>query len=136
MLPVSLNRFGLGAALSTFVDQINEAGELAVELQVLGLEARLSDEYEMTLYRICQELVQNVIKHSGATTLRIQMIRHGDAINLIVEDNGHGIDATPIREGLGLMTIQSKVNMMKGTFTIESHPGKGTMVLIDLPIGV
>jgi signal transduction histidine kinase len=134
MLPVSLNRFGLRAALSTFVDQINEAGELAVELQVLGLDERLSDEYEMTLYRICQELVQNVIKHSGATTLRIQMIRHGDAINLIVEDNGHGVEITTIREGLGLMTIQSKVSMMKGNFSIESHPGKGTMVLIDLPI--
>lgn len=133
MLPVSLSRFGLKASLQTFVEQINVAKQLEVDLQILGLEERLDEALETSLYRICQELVQNVIKHSAATTMRIQIIEHKDAINLIVEDNGKGLVTGEVNAGLGFTTIESKVKLFKGTFSIESQPGKGTMVLVDLP---
>lgn len=133
MLPVSLSRFGLKAALAAFVDQVNTSRQLKTNLQILGLDQRLPDEVEVAVYRICQELVQNVIKHARATALRIQVIDHKDSLNIIVEDDGTGIDKEHVTHGFGFTTIQSKVNLYKGSFDIESKPGKGTMVLVDLP---
>lgn len=134
MLPVSLSRFGLKAALETFVGQINASMKLETKLQILGLDRRLPEEMEVAVYRICQELVQNVIKHAGATSLWIQLIDHKDSLNIIVEDNGVGMQKTDITTGFGFSTIQSKVNLFKGSFGIESQPGKGAMVLVDLSI--
>jgi signal transduction histidine kinase len=134
MLPVSLTRFGLRAALQTFVTQINASGQLDVDLQILGLQARLPEEMEVRLYRICQELVQNVIKHAQATKLRIQIILHKDSLNLIVEDNGVGLTKDSMTRGFGFSTIQSNVDLFKGTLGIESQPGKGCLVLIDFPM--
>lgn len=133
MLPVSLSRFGLKASLQTFVEQINVVEQIEIELQIFGLEQRLEEALETSIYRICQELAQNVIKHAGATTMRIQLIDHEDSINLIVEDNGKGLIANEINPGLGFTTIESKVKLFKGTFSIESQPNKGTMVLVDIP---
>jgi signal transduction histidine kinase len=133
MVPVSLSRFGLSPALQTFVAQVNESGALDVKLQILGLEARLPEQMEVRVYRICQELVQNAIKHARATTVRIQIILHNDSLNLMVEDDGVGLRKDSMLRGFGFSTIQSNVDLFKGTFDIESQPGKGCLVLIDLP---
>lgn len=134
MLPVSLGRFGLKVALENFVGQVNTSRQLETKLQILGLERRLPEDMEVAVYRICQELVQNVIKHAGATTLSIQIIDHQDSLNIIVEDNGVGMLKTKIVSGFGFGTIQSKVDLFKGSFEIDSQPGKGAMVLVDLPV--
>lgn len=134
MLPVSLTRFGLKAALETFVEHVNASRQLKTKLQILGLDRRLSEDMEVAVYRICQELVQNVIKHSGATSLWIQIIDHHDSLNIIVEDNGVGMDKREIAKGLGFTTIQSKVELFKGSFEIDSTPGRGATVLVDLPV--
>ncbi|HTE29326.1 MAG TPA: histidine kinase, partial [Chryseolinea sp.] len=134
MVPVSLSRFGLSSALQTFVAQINASGQLDVNLQILGLDARLPEAMEVRVYRICQELAQNVIKHAQATKLRIQIILHNDSLNVIVEDNGVGLMKDSLNKGFGFSSIQSNVDLFKGTFGIESQPGKGCLVLIDLPI--
>ena len=106
---------------------------MEVDLQILGYEQRVAEEIEVAVYRICQELVQNVIKHAAASAVRIQIIFHDDALNVIVEDNGKGMKKNEIVPGLGFNTLQSKVDLFKGTFTIETQPGKGMMVLVDLP---
>jgi signal transduction histidine kinase/predicted ATPase len=134
MVPVSLSRFGLSSALQTFVAQVSASGQLDVGLQILGLEKRLPEEIEVRVYRICQELVQNVIKHAQAATLRIQIILHNDSLNIMVEDDGVGLVKDSMSKGFGFSTIQSNVDLFKGTFGIESQPGKGCLVLIDLPI--
>jgi signal transduction histidine kinase len=134
MVPVSLSRFGLKSALQTFVEQINASEQLDIDLQILGYEQKLSEELEVAVYRICQELVQNVIKHARATFIRIQVIQHADSLNVIVEDNGIGVKPETISHGFGFRTIQSKVDLYNGTFAIESQAGKGTMIIIDLPL--
>lgn len=134
MLPVSLQRFGLKAALETFVEQINASQQLDASLQILGLDRRLPEEVEVASYRICQELVQNVIKHAGATFVRIQIIDHRDSLNIIVEDNGQGMVKQEVAKGFGFTTIQSKVDLFKGSFEIDSSPGRGSMVLVDIPL--
>jgi signal transduction histidine kinase/predicted ATPase len=136
MVPVSLSRFGLRSALQSFVEQVSAAGQLDIHLQILGLEGRLPEVKEVLVFRICQELVQNVIKHAQATTMRLQIILHNDSLNIMVEDNGVGLIKDSIPRGLGFSTIQSNVDLFKGTFDIESQPGKGCLVLIDLPVGI
>lgn len=133
MLPVSLGRFGLKAALENFVGQVDASLQLETKLQILGLERRLPEDMEVAVYRICQELVQNVIKHAAATSVRIQVIDHGDSLNVMVEDNGRGMQKREVVRGFGFSTIQAKVDLFKGTFDIDSQPGKGTIVLVDLP---
>jgi signal transduction histidine kinase/predicted ATPase len=133
MLPVSLTKFGLREALQSFVSQINDAKSTTFELQILGLEDRLRDELEMAIYRVCQELVQNVLKHAHASFARLQLIRRDGVINIIIEDNGIGMDRETVIFGMGFNTIRTKVNLYKGTFTIESAEGKGAMILIDIP---
>jgi signal transduction histidine kinase/predicted ATPase len=134
MSPVSLSRFGLKAALQSFLEQIGTSQQMEVDLQILGFEERLPDYIEVGVYRICQELVQNVIKHAGASLMRIQLINHMHTLNLIVEDNGKGMNQDDISSGFGFNTIQSRINLFKGTFAVESQRGKGTMVLIDIPL--
>lgn len=107
---------------------------LETRLQILGLERRLPEEVEVAGYRICQELVQNVIKHADASSMNIQVIDHRDSLNIIVEDNGKGMLKKEIAKGFGFSTIQAKVELFKGSFEIESQPGKGAMILVDLPV--
>lgn len=134
MLPVSLSRFGLESALHTFIQHINSSEQLDVDLQILGLEERLPEQIEVVAYRICQELVQNVIKHAQASQMQIQIIHHQDSLNIIVGDNGKGMDVKGIASGFGFDTIRSKVALYKGTFEIDSQLGKGSMILVDLVI--
>lgn len=134
MLPVSLRRFGLKAALESFVEQVNASQRLDTRLQILGLERRLPEEVEVAGYRICQELIQNVIKHANASTMNIQVIDHRDSLNIIVEDNGKGMLKKDIANGFGFTTIQAKVDLFRGSFEIDSQPGKGAMILVDLPV--
>lgn len=132
MLPVSLRRFGLKAALEAFVAQVNASEGLDARLQIFGLDRRLPEALEVAGYRICQELVQNVIKHANASGMRIQVIDHSDSLNIIVEDNGRGMVRKDIANGFGFTTIQAKVDLFKGSFEIDSQPGKGAMILVDL----
>lgn len=134
MSPVALKRFGLKPAIQSFLEQINIADQLDVHVQLLGLDGRLPEEYEIAAYRICQELVQNVIRHSRSPSMNIQVIAHNDSLNIIVEDKGIGMDKDRITAGFGFSTIQLKVSLLKGSFAIESQPGKGTMVLVDFPL--
>ncbi|GAB3647561.1 hypothetical protein GCM10028791_09800 [Echinicola sediminis] len=136
MSPVSLRRFGLPSALQTLIEQINFGGQMDASLQILGLEERLSEQTELTIYRICQELVQNVIKHAKASTLHLQLINHLDSINITVEDNGVGLDKGKTGSGFGLQGIEAKVQMLNGNFSLESQPGKGCLAVVDIPINL
>lgn len=134
MSPVSLRRFGLSSALQSLIEDINESTEINSELQILGLEKRLEEQIELTVYRVCQELIQNVLKHSKADQLRLQLINHNDSLNIIVEDNGVGLQKDRKHWGMGLLGIEAKVQMLKGTFSIESQLGQGCLMVIDFPI--
>ena len=133
MSPVTLRRFGLRDTLQTLIDQINVSNQLEADIQILGLEERLPEQLELTVYRICQELLQNVIKHAQATTLHLQIIKHLDTINIVVEDNGVGMAVEKVVSGFGFAAVQTKARLLKGNFSVESQPGKGCMVIVDIP---
>ena len=90
---------------------------------------------ETVLYRVIQECVNNVIKHSGADKLDISLIKDADGIAATVEDNGRGFDTTDKQkfEGIGLKNITSRIEFLKGTVDFDSFPGKGTLIAIHVP---
>lgn len=133
MSPVSLRRFGLENALQTLIQQINTSNQVEATLQLLGLANRLPEQLELSVYRICQELVQNALKHAECSQLHVQIILHPDMLNLMVEDNGQGMDVHQVKPGFGFASIQAKIKLLKGNFNIESQPGKGCMAIVDIP---
>lgn len=136
MMPETLLKFGLPQALEDYCDGLSEHQNFAIRYDFRGMEDRMDNSIELVLFRIVQELINNAVKHSGASTILVQMIRHdGKQLNLTVEDNGKGFDAN--REYInsaGLRNIISRVKYLNGKIDIQSEHGKGTSVYIECEI--
>ncbi|TCZ71421.1 tetratricopeptide repeat-containing sensor histidine kinase [Flaviaesturariibacter aridisoli] len=133
MMPNALLKNSLAAAVREFVDKIDHRA-LQVHLYTSGLETRLDPQVETVLYRVIQECVNNVIKHSGADTLDIAIARDHDELTATIEDNGRGFPAAAAAEGMGLRNIRTRVEYLKGDVEFDSSPGRGTVVLIRVPL--
>ncbi|MEM9000478.1 MAG: sensor histidine kinase, partial [Bacteroidota bacterium] len=128
---------GLLPAVKKMAQTINETNTLQVTVADFGLGERLENALELTIFRMVQELVANIIKHADATTAHIQFTQHEAQLNIIVEDNGKGFDSASVesnQNGMGLTTIEKRVEHLEGSFTIDSVLGKGTSILIDIPV--
>jgi len=101
-----------------------------------GLDERLDSNMETVLYRVIQECVTNAIKHAGATTLDISLIKDKEGISGTIEDNGKGFDTTDKEkfEGIGLKNITTRIEYLKGTVDFDSAPGRGTVVALFVPL--
>ena len=135
MMPNALLKAGLASAIKEFIDKIDNR-ILKVNLYSEGLNERIDNNIEIVLYRIIQECVNNVIKHSGANQLDISLIKDGDGISVSIEDNGKGFNTkdTTKFEGIGLKNIASRIEFLKGTVEFDSAEGRGTMVSIHVPV--
>ncbi|QEE51107.1 sensor histidine kinase [Flavobacterium alkalisoli] len=127
---------GLIPTIRKMAEKISIPGKLSIEIMAVGFNKRLENTIEIAIFRMVQELSTNIIKHSQATEASIQLTNHDENINIIIEDNGVGFPPakTHTSDGMGLNTIRKKVEQLGGTFTIDSTPGKGTTIIIDLPI--
>ena len=127
---------GLLPALEKLAKNASGTNNLQVEVQDFGLEDRLENTLEITIFRIIQELVTNVIKHANASEAQISITQHSDSLSIIVEDNGSGFNTQQFqnKEGMGLSNIERRVEHLEGTMEADSMPGKGTSVLIDIPL--
>ncbi|MEP6675726.1 MAG: sensor histidine kinase [Ferruginibacter sp.] len=134
MMPNALLKSGLASAIREFIDKI-DSRVIKINLHTEGLNDRLDSNTETVLYRVIQECVNNVIKHSGASHLDISLIKDEDGVAATVEDNGKGFDNTDKDkfEGIGLKNIMTRVQYLKGTVDFDSSPGKGTLVAIHVP---
>ena len=134
MMPNVLLKSGLANAIRTFVSQI-DGRIIKVNFYSEGLNEKMESNTEVVLYRVIQECVNNVIKHSGANHLDISLIKDEEGISATVEDNGKGFDTSKQEtfEGIGLKNIISRIAYLKGTVEWESSPGKGTAVIIHIP---
>ena len=97
---------------------------------------RLDKATEIIIYRVIQELLNNILKHAEASEIFIQLIRENNRLNLVVEDNGKGFDTALLEnsKGAGWTNIRSRVEYLKGQLDIHSGPGKGTLVNIEFNI--
>lgn len=135
MMPEALVKFGLDTALSDFCTDINQSGALRVSYQSLGLAAAQFDPTTaITVYRVVQELVNNAIKHASAASLIVQVSKADDLLTITVEDDGKGFDPLILQraKGIGWSNIQSRVEYLKGKMDVQSAPGKGTSVHIEI----
>jgi signal transduction histidine kinase len=134
-MPNALLKSGLANAVREFLDKIDNR-VIKINLYTEGLNERLDSNIETVLYRVIQECVNNVIKHSGAGQLDISLLKDTDGISATIEDNGRGFDVTDKQkfEGIGLKNIRSRVGFLKGTVDFDSSPGKGTLVAIHVPV--
>jgi signal transduction histidine kinase len=136
MMPEMLTRFGLDEALKEYCNTINTTKLLSVKYLPVGMDKRLDKSTEIIIYRIVQELLNNILKHAGASEALIQVIREEKRLNLVVEDNGKGFDPslTENNRGAGWMNIRSRIEYLKGQLDIHSEPGKGTLITIEFNI--
>lgn len=133
--PMVLEEFGYTTAVEGLVNKINETKQLHFNLVVFGMNQRLRKDHELALYRITQELINNVLKHAEAKNVSLQIGLRDEKIILMVEDDGKGFDVTGHKNGYGLHNLEARTKLMHGTMIIDSHPGNGTSVLIEIPYG-
>jgi two-component system NarL family sensor kinase len=136
IMPATLSKLGLEAALQNLIDKIAAHSKLQIHFSAYGFEGRMEEKTEMSIYRIILELLNNIVKHASAEKLSIQLIKYPAYINLMVEDNGKGFNyhkALEEKKGIGLGNILSRVDYMNGSIEVDSSPGKGTTVIIEIP---
>ncbi|MEP7253477.1 MAG: sensor histidine kinase [Ginsengibacter sp.] len=136
MMPEVLQKMGLIDALKDFCNSISAKNSLKVNMLSYGINERLPIQTEIMLYRIVQELLNNVVKHSGATEAIVQFNKNENHIDITVEDNGSGCDLPTNKSGAhtGLDTIRERVNFLNGEMSIETSTGIGTTVMISVNI--
>ena len=136
MMPEMLTKFGLDEAMKEYCNTVNATKLLAVKYQSIGMDTRLDKATEIFIYRIVQELLNNILKHAVASEAFIQLIRDGDRLNIVVEDNGKGFDTAILEnsKGAGWANIRSRVEYLKGRVDVHSEPGKGTLVNIEFNV--
>lgn len=134
MMPVGLEQFGLVQQLVGFIRKINTTERLNVIFHTNGFDQRLDKDLELSLYRICLELLNNIIKHADASKVLLQLTKTDTQIILMLEDDGIGIEYQNMEEGMGLVSIWSRVEAYNGTITIDSNKNGGTTTIIELPL--
>ena len=134
LMPGELVKFGLVPAIQTILDQLSTA-QIQAQLFTHAMETRIDPSKEIHLYRIFQEIVQNVIKHAQAKNVMVYLNRHKKQLSLMVEDDGMGMsDETSQKKGLGLNNIMARVQYLRGSFNIDSHQNRGTTISIEIPV--
>ncbi|PQJ22285.1 hypothetical protein BST94_01540 [Nonlabens xylanidelens] len=131
-----LSEDGWISSLKDLAHKINKSGDLDVEVIHSGLKGSLSNSTELYLFRIIQELINNIMKHAHATEASINITGYDNILDIMVEDNGKGFDPNKVLKiGMGLDNIKKRVNDMNGTFTVDSNIEKGGCTIsIEIPL--
>jgi signal transduction histidine kinase len=135
--PSHLDDLGLDAAMRWYAKELQARAGLDVTVEITGTPRPLSPPVRIALFRIAQEALTNVIKHSGETRAGVRLGYTGQGVNLQVEDSGCGFDtsghAIPSRPSWGLLGMEERATLLGGQFSLDSHPGRGTRVEVVIP---
>lgn len=138
LMPKAIDDFGLLPSIRSLFSQIEKSADIKISFyENLRDSTRLSRNVELNLYRITQEALNNVLKHANASKIFVQLLLHKSEIIYTFEDDGKGLDLpslTPESKGMGLKSINNRVKAMSGIFEIDSSPGKGTAITIQIPL--
>jgi len=131
-----LRLLGIVAAAKSFCKEFSEQHKVEIDFTQTDFPPAVPEEISLCLFRIMQEALQNAVKHSGVQHFQVELRGASDEIHLTVRDAGVGFDreATKNNQGLGLISMQERVNLLKGTFSIESRPERGTTIHARLPL--
>jgi signal transduction histidine kinase len=133
--PSALDDFGLVSALERLRDSVTEKSGIEVDVQSQLRLERLPQAIETALFRIVQEALTNVVKHAMASRVTVLLTQKGNAVRLIVQDDGRGFDTRDVRDGgLGLIGMRERVSLLGGRMSVESTRGAGTMLTAEVPL--
>ncbi len=135
MMPEALIRLGLDSALKDFCNSVGQSGALQLTHQSFHIdETSIPPIKAAAIYRIVQELVNNVIRHAQATRALVQLIRDGNTLSITVEDNGTGFDKNILAtsDGMGYLNLLNRVAYLNGKMDVQTSPGNGTFVNIEI----
>jgi signal transduction histidine kinase len=134
--PSMLGAIGLTAALRTFCRELSAQHNLQVQFVNNDVPERISKDVALCLFRIAQEALRNVVKHSGAAEAQVELSAHGDQIDLCISDSGKGFDPAFAQggDGLGLISMRERLRLVGGRISIESEPSHGTRILARIPL--
>lgn len=133
MMPIALREYGLTASLEDLLQKTLTPMGIKFDFETVHIEERLPEKIEICLYRITQELLNNVIKHSKADFVSLVITKQADAVSLIFEDNGKGFDQNTMKKGLGMNSLSSRLEIVNGQLKFESSADSGTMAIIKIP---
>lgn len=136
LMPSALERLGLIDAVEQFCTQMQSSGNFEIDFQNYGFEERLPLRFELLVYRIIQELLNNVVKYAEAKEVLVQLSKNEKLISLTVEDDGIGFDISTLinKDGIGLQSMQKRIELLGGKMDIDSNIGRGTSINIELSI--
>ena len=134
LMPELLLQYGLPEAIRIFCNSIQKAQQAQIDFQYYGFIGQLNKHFELFVYRMVQELIQNVLKHAKAERMLVQLSQHEHILTITVEDNGVGIAGKDIGNGTGLISILNRIHDLNGTFNIEAGKDGGTSVVIEFDL--
>ena len=138
--PTVLGTLGLVSSLKELVNEVETNTCIKINIFIQKIPEKLGKEQELAIYRITQEALNNIIKHTHASMVFVSLVGKEDRISLSIEDNGSGFDLKKTMEltsgqvPFGLLIIRERAEQLNGEFSIESEIGKGTYLLIEIPI--
>lgn len=136
LMPPDLDNKSLPEILESLVNKSRQTNNVDYIFHSHSLRVDISVAAKFTLYRVLQEILQNIIKHASATTVTITLMQNDEFTNLLVEDNGKGFDTSLTGLGIGLKNIHSRIKILHGYFDIDSSINKGTAFNVSIPINV
>lgn len=131
--PLILDELGLASALDWLLESFSERGDIAFELIVPPRLPAFSRDVSTAIFRILQEALTNVVRHSRATSVMVELKEQGDHVALRIADNGCGIDLAESRNSLGLLGMHERAFMLGGTLKITSRSASGTRIDVRIP---
>ncbi|MGY0693520.1 sensor histidine kinase [Virgibacillus sp. FSP13] len=132
--PMALDDLGLVPTLKKYLSTIEDYHSTKIEFLSMGSEKRLNQKYEIAIFRLVQEAVQNATKHAEATLIKVKVEMNKKHVIVVIKDNGKGFDTSMKRDkSFGLIGMRERVEMLEGTMTIDSVIGNGTTILISVP---
>jgi len=136
LMPSVLEVFGITLALKNLCDETEEHGEMEILFQTTGEMEDIDTKTKTYLYRIAQEALNNILKHSGAKEVTLTLSRSKDILTFILRDDGKGFDVedAAIGKGNGLHNMHERIALMQGTINIQSSAGEGTTIIINVPV--
>lgn len=135
--PPNLDIIGLAGALRLYFSEIARDTRLKIDFRASSLNKRIDDTVAITLYRVAQETLTNIIKHASATSVKATLSVSSNSVNLVIQDNGKGFDVsqiTAVPRGMGLQGMKERVESIGGSLTILSLFGAGTTIEVAVPM--
>ena len=137
LMPPMLKDFGLRMALEDLAQKINVAGKIQYTFKYYGPDDNISDEVKRCVFRVVQEITNNIMKHAEASRITVQVVNSGEELIISVEDDGIGFNLREVlkrRKGLGLYSIRNRIRTFDGFLEIDSRPGRGTLFSFEIPL--